>query len=117
MAKDKRFPSPANVEVTKDGMPAPVVNKEPKGPYPEIKGKAQKLVTITYHGDNHVVLHNGVHHLAPGMNHLPEELWSEAKKHSNIQQLMKDKKLHEGEHELPPAESKEETPDLGESEA
>jgi len=95
MAKEKRFPSPANVEVDKSGKP--VVSKAPAGPLPAkaVEGKKAELVQVHYSGDNAVILHNGVHSIANGLNHIAKEIWDEAKKMPNIAAHLKKGEMKE----------------------
>ncbi|CAM6004900.1 unnamed protein product [Sphagnum balticum] len=92
MAKEKRFPSPANVDVTKSGVPiAPKAKVELTKA--EVVAKAQKLIQVHYSGENAVVLPNGVHSIATGLNHIGESVWTESKKHPTIAKLIKEGKI------------------------
>jgi hypothetical protein len=80
MAKDNRFPAPAN--------PKKVVEKkeEPKAP---VIGKHQPLVELAYSEKNHHVLHGGVYALRNGLNHVPVDAWEAAKAHPSMQAMLK----------------------------
>lgn len=89
MAKDKRFPSPANVAVDKKGLPL-----APKAPAPaqvkEVVGKRVDLVQVHYKGKNNHILHTQAHALAPGLNHVPRDVMNAEMKHPAMAQLVKD---------------------------
>lgn len=74
MAKEKRFPSDANKSKAKSAV------KEADS---VVEGSKQELVKVEYTKDNHHVL-QGVHALRKGVNHLPKEIWVEAKKHPSV---------------------------------
>lgn len=99
MAKNNRFPSPANAQVGPDGKPA-----QPKpgaaGAQPKMaEGKPAeakplgKLLQVHYKGENNVVFPNGVHSLAPGLNHVHEAIMEEAKKHPSIAKLIEEGRI------------------------
>lgn len=94
MAKDKRFPSPANVEVDKEGKPKPPQENK-GGPVLEkkVEGKSRPLVKVTHKGDNIIILHDGIRSLAPGENHVDAEVMAESAKHPSIAHLIKSGKL------------------------
>jgi hypothetical protein len=109
-AEKKKFPSPANVTVHE----GKAVASPSKGPMPEkvSVGKKQDLVQLHYSGENSVILHNGVHAISKGINHLPKDIFEEAQKHPNIAKLVKDGKLKVVGS---PAEKAEEPVELEES--
>lgn len=91
MAAKKRFPSDANKMLPKDadlGSVAGEVPKESQGQM--VKGSSQKLVQVEYMKDNHHVLGSvsSVHAVRKGVNHLPEHVWAEAKKHPSVQKML-----------------------------
>lgn len=83
MAKNNRFPSEAN----KSKNPKPAAAKAEGSPT-EVKAFAQDLVKIHYSKDNNHVL-SGVHALAPGLNHVPVQVWKEVRNHPSIQAMIK----------------------------
>ena len=87
MAKDKRFPSPANVAVDKNGKPSVAIEKKEELK-PAVVGKKVKLVGVKHSGDQHVILPNSVHALAPGHNWVDESVISNAVKHPHIASLV-----------------------------
>lgn len=90
MAKNKRFPSPANQK--------PGAAKAAPGPLPEkpgVSGVKQDLVVVHYKKKNTHVLGIGAHSIAEGVNSLPKSVWAEAQKHPSVQQLIKDGHLAE----------------------
>lgn len=121
MAKNNRFPSPANVAVDKSGKPLPA--KAVQAPLPEgsklhdpnqkvVNGSKVDLVGVHHKGVNNVVLHNGTHALAPGLNWVPREVIVEAAKHPHVAKLIKDGvlKIQSGDEAEPEAEAKAEAP-------
>lgn len=94
MAKDNRFPSPANVEVGRDGKAKPQKPKEVVKPAP-VHAKQVELTELSYAGDNHLVMPNGFHMLKKGLNFLPKSVFDEAKKHPHIKKMIEEKKIVE----------------------
>jgi hypothetical protein len=115
MAKDKRYPSPANVAVDKSGKPVAV--RGPAGPMPErkVEGKKVDLVEVTHSGKGTIVLHNGTHSLVPGVNQIARDVMDEAKGHPHIAKLLKDGVLKIAGEKAAPAE--EESKDESEEES
>jgi hypothetical protein len=95
MAKANRFPSPANVAVDKKtGKPlAPKSDPVDKFSGKPVSGKKVDLVEVEYSGENHLVLHNGVHAIVKGLNHVSREIMDEAAKHPSIAALIKAGKI------------------------
>ena len=84
MAK-RRFPSPANVEVTKDGIPAEL-NEQPEE-MNSVEAKPVTLVQVLSTADHMIVLDH-VHHLSPGVNQVHTEVWESAKTSPHLIALM-----------------------------
>lgn len=88
MAKQKRFPSDANKDQPGNQKKVEVM------PEVKVEGKPQSLVKIHYKKENHHLL-NHVYAVTQGLNHVPADVWVEAKKQPATAQLLKDGHLVE----------------------
>lgn len=88
MAKDNRFPSPAN----QNKRTHVVANTEEPKSAPVVEGKKQNLVQLEYKLENNHFLNpvSNVHSLAKGINHIPAHIWKAAKDHPATKKLMAD---------------------------
>jgi len=87
MAKGNRFPSPANVQMNKG---KPVVRPVTPEPEKTFEGKKPNLIQVHSYLKNTVVLPNGVHSIAPGLNHIGKEEFESASSHPSIAKHIKD---------------------------
>ena len=115
MAKNDRFPSDAN----KKKMQANRSKVEVMPDKPAVEGKAVPLVQVHFKKKHQHHLDH-VWALMPGLNHIPAEVWDEAKKHPSIVKFKADGDLVDGEEaeasaELEAEESKSD--ELAEAEA
>lgn len=113
MAKEQRFPSPANVAVDKNGKPKLHAQKAAQ-PQVKVEGKKVDVVRVISKCAHHVILPNSVHAIAPGENYVDAKVMADAMKHPSIAHHVNSGKFVVGTEDEQPVSLKKELDEVPE---